>query len=76
MSNQIDNPKAPVLVNFGRLAGTFHSVAKQALFCIAFRVDFGFENSPKIDEISSFGALRFASAFQAANLMIFGGPQS
>ena len=31
---------------------------------------------PKIDEISSFGALRFTSEFQAAELVIFGGAQS
>ena len=76
MSNQIDSPKAPRLANFRRLAGGFHSVAKQAPFRIAFRVDFGCQNGPKIDEISSFGALYFPSLFWVANLMIFGRSQS
>ena len=73
MSNQIDSPKAPVLSNFGRVAGDLHSVAKQVPFRVAFRVDFGGQNHPKIDEISSFGAFRFAFAFWDAKLMIFGG---
>ena len=76
MSNQIDSPKAPILANSGRGAGDLHSVAKQAPFRIAFRLDFGGQNGPKIDEISSFGALRFTSEFQAAKLMILGGAQS
>ena len=75
MSNQIDSPKAPKLANFGRGAGEIHSVAKQAPFRIAFRVDLGGQTPPKIDEISSFGALRFAFAFPVAKLMISGGPQ-
>ena len=54
MSNQIDNPKAPRLANLRRVAGDFHSVAKQAPFRIAFLLDFGGQNYPKIDEISSF----------------------
>ena len=65
MSNQIDNPKALPLAGFRRLAGDLHSVAKQAPFRVAFRVNFGSENRPKINEISSFGALRFVSAFWA-----------
>ena len=73
MSSQIDSLKPPVLANLGRGAGEFHSVAKQAPFRIAFRVDFGGQNHPKIDEISSFGAFRFAFAFWDAKLMIFGG---
>ena len=76
MSNQIDSPKAPRLADFRRLPGALHSVAKQAPFRIAFRVDLGTENGPKIDEISSFGALRFASAFRAGKSLISGGPQS
>ena len=76
MSNQIDNPKALRLANLRRGAGDFHSFAKQAPFRIAFRVDFGVPNPPKIDEISSLGALRFTSEFQAVKLVIFGGAQS
>ena len=76
MSNQIDNPETPRWANSGRFAGEIHSVAKQAPFRIAFRVDFGGQNDPKIDEISSFGAFRFAFAFRDAKLMIFGGAQS
>ena len=76
MSNQIDSPKAPRLANFRRFAGGLHSVAKQAPFRIAFRVDFGSGNYPKINEISSFGVLRFASAFWAEKSLISGGPQS
>ena len=73
MSSQIDSLKPPPLANFGRGAGEFHSVVKQTPFRIAFRLEFGGQNGPKIDEISSFGALRFAFAFWDANLMIFGG---
>ena len=76
MSNQIDSPKAAALADLRRFAGELHSVAKQAPFCIAFRVDFGAPNPPKIDEISSLGALRFTSEFQAVKLVIFGGAQS
>ena len=73
MSNQIDNPKDQRLAGLARVAGDLHNVAKQAPFRIAFRVDFGGQNHPKIDEISSFGAFRFAFAFWDAKLMIFGG---
>ena len=76
MSNPIDSPKAPRPANFRRFAGDLHSVVKQTPFRIAFRLEFGGQNGPKIDEISSFGALRFTSAFQAAKLVIFGGAQS
>ena len=75
MSNQIDNPKTPGWANLRRVAGGLRSIAKQAPFRIAFRVDFGSENGPKIHEISSFGAVCFTSSFRAANLMISGGPQ-
>ena len=68
MSNQIDSPKAPALADFRRGPGETHSVAKQALFRVAFRVDFGGQNPPKIYEISSFGAVCFASSFGATNL--------
>ena len=63
MRSQIGSPKVVSPVDFRRGPRDFHSVAKQAPFRIAFRVDFGSENCPKIDEISGFGALRFASAF-------------
>ena len=76
MSNQIDRPKAPRPTDFGRGPGELHSVTKQAPFCIAFRVDFGGQNGPKIDGISNFGALRSASEFQADKLVIFGEPGS
>ena len=75
MSNQIDSPKAPRLANFGRLPGGFHSVTKLTPFCIAFRVNFGGQNPPKIGEISGFGPLCFTSSFRAPNSMIFGGLQ-
>ena len=75
MNSQIDSPKAPRLADLRRGPGDFHSVAKQTPFCIAFRVDFGGQNAPKIVEISSFGAVCFTSSFRAANLMISGGPQ-
>ena len=64
MSNQIDSPKAPRWDDFGRGPGDMHSVAKQAPFCIAFRVDFGGQKPPKIDEISSFGASVFRLRFE------------
>ena len=76
MNSQIDSPKPPALANFRLGPGELHSVAKQTLFCIAFRVVFGSQNAPKIVEISSFGAVCFTSSFRAANLMISGGPQS
>ena len=76
MNSQIDSPKPPTLDDFGRGAGEFHSVAKQAPFRIAFRLEFGGQNGPKIDEISSFGAIRFTSEFRAAKLVIFGGARS
>ena len=76
MSNQIDSPKAPRPADFGRGAGDLHSVTKQTPFRVAFRLEFGGQNGPKIDEISSFGVLRFTSEFQAAKLVIFGGTQS
>ena len=47
MSNQIDNPKAPALANLRRAPGGFHSVAKQAPFRVAFRVDFGGQGGSK-----------------------------
>ena len=76
MRSQIGSPKAPALGGFGRGTGDFHSVAKQTPFRIAFRLEFGGQNGPKIDEISSFGALRFTSEFRAGKLMIFGGAKS
>ena len=76
MSNQIDSRKPPKLANFGRVPGEIHSVAKQAPFRIAFRLEFGGQNGRKINEISSFEAIRFTSAFRAAKRMIFGGAQS
>ena len=76
MSNQIDSPKAPTWANLRRGAGELHSVAKQAPFRIAFRLDLGSENCPKISEISSFAAHPFTSAFRAGKLLISGGPQS
>ena len=76
LRSQIGSPKVLRPVGLRRLPSDFHSVAKQAPFRIAFRVDFGSENGPKIDEISSFGALRFASAFRAEKSLISRGPQS
>ena len=76
MRSQIGSPKVVSPVDFRRGARGFHSVAKQAPFRMAFRVDFGSENGQKTDEISSFGALRFASAFRAEKSLISGGPQS
>jgi len=64
MSNQIDSPKAPWLAGLRRGAGEFHSVTKQAPFCIAFRVDFGGQKPSKIDEISNFGASVFRLRFE------------
>ena len=40
MRSQIGGPKIMGPVNFRRLPGGFHSVAKQASFCIALRSDF------------------------------------
>ena len=72
MSKQIDNPKA----DSGRFAGELHSVAKQAPFRIAFRVDFESENCQQIDVISSFGVLQFASAFRAGKSLISKEPEA
>ena len=53
MRSHIGNPKAMTPVNFRRAWGEFHSVAKQASFNIAFRVDLeGFgkpKSMPKFD---------------------------
>ena len=76
LRSQIGSPKVVSPVGLRRGPGAFHSVAKQTPFRIAFRVDFGGQKPLKIDEISSFGALRFAFAFWVAKLMISGGPQS
>ena len=76
MRSLLESPKIMAPVNFRRRPGGFHSVAKQAPFRIAFRLEFGGQNGPKIDEISSFGAFRFTSAFRAAKLVIFGGAKS
>ena len=54
MSNQIDNPKAPRLASLRRFAGDLHSVTKQTPLRVTFRVHFGGQKPPKIDEISSF----------------------
>ena len=76
LRSQIGSPKSVRSVSFRRLPGGFHRVAKPTPFRIAFRLKFGGQNGPKIDEISSFGAIRFTSEFQAAKLVIFGGAQS
>ena len=73
MNSQIDSPKALPLADFRRGAGDFHSVTKQTPFRIVFRVNLGGQNRSQIHEISSFGAVCFASSFQAANLMVSGG---
>ena len=75
LRSQIGSPKSVRSVGLRWVQCELHSVAKQAPFRIAFRVDFGGPNPPKIGEISSFRALRFTSVFRAANLMIFGGSQ-
>ena len=67
MRSQIGSPKVVRPVDFRRGARGFHRVAKQAPFDVAFGVNFGAQNHPKIDEISSFGAFRFASHFGMQN---------
>ena len=47
MRSLFGNPKAMAPVNFRRLAGDLHSVAKQASFNIAFGVDLGGFGKPK-----------------------------
>ena len=76
LRSQIGSPKSVRSVSLRWLAGDFHRVAKQTPFRIAFRLEFGGQNGPKIDEISSFGAIRFTSAFQVAKLVISGGAKS
>ena len=76
MRSQIGSPKVVRPVDFSRLACGFHSVAKQAPFRIAFRVDFQSQNGPKTMEMSIFRTLCFASAFRAAKMTIPAGPQS
>ena len=49
MRSHIGNPKAMAPVDFRRLWGDFHSVAKQASFYIAFGTDFGGFGEAKID---------------------------
>ena len=64
MRSQIGNPKVVSPVSFRRGPRESHSVAKQVPFDVAFRVDFGARNHPKIDEISSFGASVFRLRFE------------
>ena len=47
MRSQIGNPKAMRPVDFRRLAGGIHNVAKQGSFCIAFKSNFGGYGKPK-----------------------------
>ena len=76
LRSQISSPKSVRPVDFSWFWCDFHSVAKQAPFRIAFRVDFGSGNGPKINQILSFGGLRSASAFRAEKSLISRGPQS
>ena len=76
MRSQIGGPKAMRPVGFRRLAGELHSVAKQALLRIAFRVDFGGQNPPNIHEILSIRALIFADVFRGSKLLLFEAPRT
>ena len=48
MRSPLDALQTPAPVNLRRLAGEFHSVAKQASFNIAFGVDVGGFGKPKL----------------------------
>ena len=67
MGSHIGSPKAMPPVNLRRLAGEFHSVAKQASFNIAFRVDLeGFgrpKSMPKFDFRAIFSDVIFERNF-------------
>ena len=67
MRSHIGNPKAMPPVDFRRLPGDFHNVAKQASFNIAFRVDLeGFGNPksmPKCDFRAIFSDVIFERNF-------------
>ena len=67
MRSQVGSPKAMALVNFQRVWGDFHSVAKQASFNIAFRVDLeGFgrpKSMPKFDFRAIFSDVIFERNF-------------
>ena len=67
MRSFFDSPKAMASVNFRRLPGGLHSVAKQASFNIAFRVDLeGFGKPkwmPKFDFRAIFSGVIFERNF-------------
>ena len=67
MRSQIGSPKAMGPVDFRRGCGDFHSVAKQASFNIAFRVDLeGFgkpKSMPKFDFRAIFSDVIFETNF-------------
>ena len=67
MRSFFGNPKAMPPVDFRRLPGELHSVAKQASFGIAFRTDFRGFGSPKWRPTSMFEAyfcsMNFPTAF-------------
>ena len=79
MRSQIGGPKAMPPVNLRRLAGDFHSVAKQASFNVAFGVDlegfwevFGGQNRGQNQFLGGFFSMFFSSAFRHRFLTVFG----
>ena len=86
MPCHLDALQHPTPVNFRRLAGELHSVAKQASFSIAFQSDFeGFWGGlgrfleTKMDAQIGFGRLfgdAFLNAFLHRFFVIFGGLRS
>ena len=70
MRSHIGSPKAMAPVDFRRFAGGSHSVAKQALFSIAFGTDFGGFGEPNWTRKSSFEALFFDVFSECVSLSI------
>ena len=71
MRSQIGRPKAMAPVDFRRLARGFHSVAKQASFCVAFWSDFGGFWKPKWTQKSMFEPFFFDLFFECVFGSIF-----
>ena len=74
-----DSRKAPSPANFGRFVGKLHSVAKQALFNIAFQSEFEVFGRPDGCQNSIFGlffSIVFSNAFLREFLIDFWQPDT
>ena len=72
MRSHIGSPKAMRPVDFRRVRGEFHSVAKQASFSIAFWSNFGGFGKPKSMPKFDFRAFFFDVVFESVLTSKFG----